>query len=87
MAITIEVEVHQTRVLPDGDIQSHETHFVLEDGVRTGSFNHVRLIDMEGDVTTESPLVKDLVGGLDTPARRQERADARAARAANAQLP
>lgn len=73
MPITIEVLVHQVRVREDGDVESHETHTVLDDGVRTGSFNHVRVIDMEGDVTQESQLVKDMVSGLDTPSRRAER--------------
>lgn len=77
MPVTIEVKVHQLRVQEDGDVQSHETHTVFEDGVRTGSFNHVRVIDMEGVVATESQLVQDLIGGLDTPARRTDRQSAR----------
>ena len=73
MAIEKTVKVHQVRVLDDGQIQSHETHTVVDNGVEQGSYNHVRTIEVGDDVAAESEMVRDIAGSVHTPARKAAR--------------
>lgn len=89
MALTKEVTQREVRVSADGVMQSHETHTILEDGVAKGTYNHVRVIQMEDAVDTESELVQDLSVGVRTTKRLSEKAakDAQDAAATPASIP
>ena len=74
MIITKEVEETQVIVEADGQLSVLEATWYAEDGIRVGTpTHHYRLIDVGDDTTAESPLVKDVVKNLHTPARKAAR--------------
>lgn len=89
MPITKEIS-HDCQVLEDGQLQVRQITRIMEDGVELSKQYHRHVVDVGDDVTNESQLVKDIAQGVHTPARVSARANAKAAKAAkaaNAQLP
>jgi hypothetical protein len=79
MAITKRTIVNRVEVLSDGRIRVRETVEFYEGGIINGTLEGTgelpaRIIDVGDDVTSEDPLIKDVVNGnLHTAARKTAR--------------
>ena len=68
MALTKEYET-QTTVLPDGQLQVRTATIIMEDGVELSKSYHRKVIDVGGDVSSESQLVQDIASSVHTQSR------------------
>lgn len=74
MPITKETIIIETKVMNDGQLHIIEAD-IYDDGTSKSEpvNRRRRIIDVGDDVTAEAPLLKDIAGGVHTPARKTAR--------------